>query len=134
MRTVLLIAYHYPPVQGSSGVQRTLRFSQHLPKFGWRPIVLTITPRAYEAVTDGHGNEIPGEIMVDRAFGFDAARQLSVFGRYPQRLALPDRWATWKPFAITSGKSSLRLSVLRRDKLTLKSSLVVGWWNVPLLG
>jgi len=40
------IAYHFPPVKGSSGVQRTLRFAQHLPRFGWRPIVLTITPKA----------------------------------------------------------------------------------------
>ena len=60
-RTVLLIAFHFPPIQGSSGVQRTLRFAQHLPTFGWRPVVLTIVPEAYEAVRPASGNEIPAE-------------------------------------------------------------------------
>ena len=45
---VLMIAYHFPPVAGSSGIQRTLRFVQQLPELGWDPIVLTISPVAYE--------------------------------------------------------------------------------------
>jgi glycosyltransferase involved in cell wall biosynthesis len=100
MPTVLMIAFHYPPVQGSSGVQRTLRFSQHLPKSGWEPIVLTITPVAYEATAEASGNEVPVGVGVERAFGLDTTRHLALFGRYPRRFALPDRWATWKPFAV----------------------------------
>ena len=38
-RPALIIAYHYPPSM-AVGTQRTLRFVRHLPKFGWRPIVL----------------------------------------------------------------------------------------------
>ena len=87
-RTVLLIAFHFPPIKGSSGVQRTLRFAQHLPKFGWRPIVLTIDPRAYEEAGNIVGNEIPEGLEVHRAFGLNTARQLSLFGRYPEALAL----------------------------------------------
>ena len=34
-----MVAYHYPPVQGSSGIQRTLKFAGYLPEFGWQPIV-----------------------------------------------------------------------------------------------
>jgi hypothetical protein len=41
MKRILMIAYHFPPLAGSSGIQRTLRFVQHLPKFGWEPIVLS---------------------------------------------------------------------------------------------
>jgi glycosyltransferase involved in cell wall biosynthesis len=104
-RSVLLIAYHFPPVQGSSGVQRTLRFTQHLPDCGWRPVVLTITPGAYEAVAHVAGNEPPPGLEVRRAFGVDAAR-LSVFGRYPRRFALPDRWASWRWWAV---RAALRL-------------------------
>ena len=48
MKRILMIAYHFPPLAGSSGIQRTLRFVQHLPTFGWEPIVLTAHPRAYE--------------------------------------------------------------------------------------
>ena len=86
-RSVLMIAFHFPPILGSSGVQRTLRFAQHLPGFGWRPIVLTIADSAYEARGPAAGNEVPADLEVHRALGFDAARQLSVMGRYPRLLA-----------------------------------------------
>jgi hypothetical protein len=111
-RTVLMIAYHFPPVRGSSGIQRTLRFAQHLPKFGWRPIVLTIDPRAYESTAESKGNEIPPGLRVERAFGLDAARQLSLFGRYPRRLALPDRWATWRAWAVPKA-----LRIIQRESV-----------------
>ena len=42
-RRVLMIAYHYPPCAISSGQQRTLSFSRHLPESGWEPIVLTVS-------------------------------------------------------------------------------------------
>jgi hypothetical protein len=38
MKRVLMVAYHFPPLAGSSGIQRTLRFAQQLPDFGWEPI------------------------------------------------------------------------------------------------
>ena len=107
-RTVLLIAYHFPPVQGSSGVQRTLRFAQHLPKYGWRPIVLSIDPRAYESTAQVVGNEAPAGLAVHRAFGFNTATQLSILGRYPAALALPDRWATWRYWAVPRGMRIIR--------------------------
>lgn len=105
-RTVLLVAYHFPPLRGSSGMQRTLRFARHLPKFGWRPIVLSIDPGAYEETGEASGNEVPPELEVHRAFGFNAARKLSLFGRYPNWVALPDRWANWRFWAV---RKALRL-------------------------
>lgn len=45
---MLVIAYYFPPM-GLSGVQRTLKFVKYLPEFGWKPIVLTITPTTYYA-------------------------------------------------------------------------------------
>ena len=53
MKRVLMIAFHFPPLAGSSGIQRTLRFARHLPQFGWEPLVLTAHPRAYERVRSG---------------------------------------------------------------------------------
>jgi glycosyltransferase involved in cell wall biosynthesis len=107
-RTVLLIAYHFPPLRGSSGMQRTLRFAQHLPEFGWRPIVLSITPRAYEETAQVAGNEVPAGLAVHRAFGFNAATQLAIFGCYPKALALPDRWATWRFWAVPKALKLIR--------------------------
>lgn len=110
-RCALLIAYHFPPIQGSSGVQRTLRFAEYLPEFGWHPIVLTVRPLAYE-----HTQQLPGDpgvhgLEVIRTFALDAARHLSLLGRYPGCLADPDRWATWR---YSAGRAALRLVARNR--------------------
>ena len=47
MKRVLLVAFHFPPYGASSGIQRTLRFVQHLPSLDWQPLVLTAHPRSY---------------------------------------------------------------------------------------
>ncbi len=39
-RTVLIVVHDYPPIY-SAGTERVLKFSQHLPDFGYRPIILT---------------------------------------------------------------------------------------------
>lgn len=103
-----MIAYHFPPIRGSSGIQRTLRFVQHLPKYGWSPVVLTIDPRAYPDAGEVQGNEIPAQIEVHRAFGLDAARHLRVAGRYPGRLAVPDRWMSWAFWGVPKALALIR--------------------------
>lgn len=108
VKSVLMIAFHYPPMRGSSGIQRTLKFSQHLPAEGWRPLVLTAAPDAYHDHCDGQSDEIPKEALVTRAFALDAARHLSVRGRYPRWLALPDRWASWLLGAVPAGLRIVR--------------------------
>lgn len=95
MKKVLMIAYHYPPVGSSSGVHRTLKFSQYLLEFGWEPIILTVHPRVYSAVNHDQMRDIPGSVHVSRAFALDVAKHLSLFGSYPELIAMPDRWNTW---------------------------------------
>jgi len=102
-RRVLMIAYHYPPVSVSSGVHRTLKFSQYLNEFGWQPMVLSISPQAYSRVSDYQLVDIPRDMVLTRAVGFDSARTFSIKGRYPGVAALPDRWISWWPFAVWSG-------------------------------
>ncbi|MEO8304460.1 MAG: glycosyltransferase [Betaproteobacteria bacterium] len=108
MKKVLMIAYHFPPQTGSSGIQRTLRFVQQLPEFGWEPIVLTAHPRAYERISDDLLSDIPGRTVVKRAFALDTGRHLAVRGRYPGFLARPDRWVTWKFGAVPAGLALIR--------------------------
>ncbi|HNC78018.1 MAG TPA: glycosyltransferase [Rhodocyclaceae bacterium] len=108
MKRVLLIAFHFPPVQGSSGVQRTLRFARYLPDFGWEPIVLTAHPRAYAETSDDQLKDIPPGVRVIRAPAWDSSRHLSIAGRYPGFLARPDRWMSWWLGAVPAGLKIIR--------------------------
>src|SRR5882762_1200482 len=102
-RRLLMVAFHFPPFAGSSGVQRTLRFAQHLPTFGWQAVVLSAHPRAYETTSDDLLSEIPSDTHVERAFALDTARHLSIANRYPAALARPDRWMSWRWGAVAAG-------------------------------
>lgn len=108
MRKLLMIAYHFPPFAGSSGVQRTLRFVQQLPAFGWQPVVLSVHPRAYEKTSEDLLREVPDGTIVERAFGLDTARHLAIAGRYPGFLARPDRWISWWLGAVPAGMRLIR--------------------------
>ena len=104
---VLMIAYHYPPVMRSSGVHRAASFARYLPEFGWEPTVLTVQPRAYEECDPGFSQDLPG-VTVKRAFALDAARHLSVKGRYLKATAIPDRWLSWLFGAVPAGLALIR--------------------------
>ena len=108
MKRLLMIAYHYPPAVGSSGVQRALRFSRHLPQFGWQPIVLTAHPRAYPRRSDDLLDQIPDEAPIIRAQAWNTQRHLSIAGRYPAFLALPDRWWPWYFGAVPAGLAAIK--------------------------
>ncbi|QCP14833.1 glycosyltransferase family 4 protein [Pseudoduganella umbonata] len=103
-----MIAYHYPPMRGSSGIQRTLKFSQYLPQYSWQPLVLSANPRAYANSGSDQLAEIPREAIVHRAFALDTSRHLSVRGRYVGWMALPDRWVSWCVGAIPAGLRMVR--------------------------
>ncbi len=108
MKRVLMVAFQFPPFAGSSGLQRTLRFVQQLPAFGWEPIVLTTHPRAYEAQSRDLLREIPKQLVLKRAFGLDTGKHLALFRHYPALLARPDRWVTWRVGAVPAGLKLIR--------------------------
>ena len=131
-----MIAFHYPPLRGSSGIQRTLAFSRDLRDHGWEPIVLTAHPRAYENTGDDQLADIPEGVPVYRPFALDAARHLALRGAYPKLLALPDRWSSWSLGAIPCG-----LGILRRHRPDLiwstypiATAHVIGRWLHTLSG
>ncbi len=133
---VLMIAFHYPPLAGSSGILRTLKFSRHLPKFGWDPTILTVAPGAYERTDPSLLKDIPAGIEVVRAKGFDTKRQLSFRGFYPQIMSLPDRWMSWIPFAVAKGRSEIRKHRHQAIFSTypIASAVVVGYILRRMLG
>lgn len=107
-KRVLMVAYHFPPLAGSSGVQRTLRFVQHLPALGWQPLVLTANARAYERTAEDLLHDVPAGTVVRRAFALDAARHLSIARRHIGATARPDRWMSWKFDAVRQGLKLIR--------------------------
>ena len=108
MQKVLMVAFHYPPYQGGSGVHRTLKFSRYLLDYGWSPVILSARARAYPQVGEEQLREIPAQIVVERAFALDTAKSLSFKGRYLRLMALPDQWASWWFCAVTSGLRLIR--------------------------
>ncbi len=105
---VLMIAFHYPPVAGSSGVLRTLKFSRYLPDHDWEPIVLTVKPGAYRERRPGQLAEIPDGAKVIRCCALDASRHLSIGGRYPFALGCPDNWMVWQYSGVLAGLRAIR--------------------------
>jgi glycosyltransferase involved in cell wall biosynthesis len=105
VKRVLMIAYHYPPMRGGSGIHRTLAFTQYLPQLGWQPLVLSVSPNAYPDY--GRADAVP-QVPVHRSFALDAARQLAIAGRYPSLLAQPDRWISWWLSAVPTGLRLIR--------------------------
>jgi glycosyltransferase involved in cell wall biosynthesis len=103
MKSVLFIAYHFPPILGSSGYLRTLKFIRYLPGFGIEPTVLTVRPSAYPEWNEAQLAQIPKGVDVHRTFALDARRHLGIRGRYPQFLGIPDRFSTWIPGAVWEG-------------------------------
>jgi len=108
VKRVLMVAFHFPPMNVSSGIQRTLRFAQYLPELGWETTVLTAHPRAYSGTSDAGLAEVPAGLQVRRAFALDAAKHFALRGRYPRWLGLPDRWWTWRLGAVPAGLALIR--------------------------
>lgn len=107
-RNVLIVAFHFPPQKGSSGLLRTLKFARYLPQFGWRPTILTAHLRAYEAVDIRGSGGVPPDLSVIRAQAWDAKRLFGLRGHYLDLFALPDRWISWVLGAIPAGLRAIR--------------------------
>lgn len=120
-RSVLLIAYHFPPCSESSGYLRTLCFARDLLNLRWRPEVLTATTNAYGRASTELYDWVPREVRVHRAFGFDTQRQLSIKGRYPSFLALPDHMVSWIPAAVLVGAAAV-----------IRNKIDIIWSTYPL--
>jgi len=136
MRRVLMVSFQFPPMAGTSGVQRALRFAQQLPASGWSPSLLTAHPRVHAATGTDLVDEIPPDLVVRRAFALDAARHLSIAGRYPGFLARPDRWHSWLLGAVPAGLKLIRET--RPDAIwstyPIPTAHLVGYWLSRLTG
>ena len=106
-KKVLYIAYHFPPILGSSGVHRTLAFTRYLSEHDWHVTVLTASLKAYDKWEKSQVKFIPDSIKVNRAFARNTAKQLSFKGKYLAWMALPDNWQSWIIGGFFSGLVSI---------------------------
>jgi glycosyltransferase involved in cell wall biosynthesis len=122
LRTVLMIAYYFPPM-GLSGVQRTLKFAKFLPKYGWKPTVLTVVPTGYYAMDRSLLDEAEeADIEIVRTSSVDLNRlfaktRITRMPSEPVRKILqllsdfffiPDTKIGWKRRAVKVGSGLLR--------------------------
>ncbi len=70
---VLVVAYHFPPL-GGIGVQRTLKYVTYLPRWGWRPIVITPRNPAYTVRDPSLLDLLPADLAVHRTASLEPGR------------------------------------------------------------
>ena len=93
--SILYVAFHYPPVLGSSGVHRTLAFTRHLGERGWEVRILTASLKAYRKWSEEQFSFIPENVEIIRAFARDVTCHFSWRGKYFSLMAMPDYWQSW---------------------------------------
>ncbi len=130
MGNVLIIAFHFPPQAGSSGLLRSLKYCRYLPEFGWHPAVLTPHPRAYETIDEKSLKSIPKDVPVIRSFAMDTKKHMGVGGRYLRYLALPDRWVSWVFGGVPTGMRAVRKhkTDVLYSTFPIMSAAVIGLW------
>lgn len=113
-KTVLIIAYYFPPM-GLSGVQRTLKFAKFLPQYGWKPLVLTSHISPYYAFDEFLQKEAESlEIPVFRTTSKRKPKKKQI--KFPSTILQkaaryllssvyqPDRFISWKSRAVRKGE------------------------------
>lgn len=118
-KTVLVIAYYFPPI-GGSGVQRMAKLVKYLPSLGYEVIVLTVKPVNYPAYDETLLAELPNSVKIFRSGSTDPARlarwfDLSQFSGNKIKSFLknkgglwPDSKIGWKNAAIRLGQQIIR--------------------------
>ena len=63
MKKVLIISYYWPP-SGGSGVQRWLKFSKFLPKYGIKPYIYTPKNPTIELIDNELTKQVSNDVTV----------------------------------------------------------------------
>jgi glycosyltransferase involved in cell wall biosynthesis len=108
----LMVALDFPPCQ-SAGVQRTQKFCEYLPDFGWEPHVLTAKPFIYNKINKTYNIPKWLEENTERAYGLNSFKHLSIKGKYLSLTERPDRYAFWFWHAVILGKRIIRKNEIK---------------------
>jgi len=70
LKKVLIIYPHFPP-SNLAGVHRPRLFAQHLPSFGWEPVILTVHEHYYEEALDKNLEKLlPPALRIEKVKAF----------------------------------------------------------------
>ena len=70
MKKILILYPHFPP-SNLAGVHRPRLFAQHLPSFGWEPVILTVHESFYEEALDRNLDKLlPANLRVEKVMAF----------------------------------------------------------------
>src|SRR5258708_35730033 len=71
---ILIISPHFPP-SNLAAVHRSRLFAQHLPAFGWEPIILTVDEQYYEEQLDWNlVRLLPPALRIEKARAFQVKK------------------------------------------------------------
>lgn len=82
IKKILIISPHFPP-SNLAAVHRSRLFAQHLPAFGWEPIILTVDEKYYEESLDWNLHKLllkSQRIEKVKAFGLTRPRLIGDIG------------------------------------------------------
>lgn len=108
MKNLLVIAFHYPPDNTSTGVLRTYKFTEYLLQHQWNAHVITVPSALYVSRNPAGADIIPPQITVERAWGCDIKQAVAIRGVYPAWLGIPDRYWPWFFAARSAGARAIR--------------------------
>lgn len=102
-RRLLVVAFHYPPDNSSTGVLRTQKFTEYLVRHGWRSHVISVPVALYANRNPDAADPLPPGVTVERTWACDLKASLGIRGIYPGWLATPDRHWPWLFPAVRAG-------------------------------
>jgi hypothetical protein len=74
LKTILIISPHFPP-SNLAAVHRSRLFAQHLPSFGWIPVILTVDEKYYEENLDWNLHELlPEDLRIEKVRAFKSTK------------------------------------------------------------
>ena len=104
MKRVLVITYYWPPT-GGSGVQRWVKFTKYLQRFGWQSLVYT--------------PENPEQLAVDESLLQDVSANVSVIKTH-----INEPYAIYRRF-FKSGDKGAGVNPLNQQKKSFKQKLAI---------
>ena len=127
LKKILVITYYWP-LSGGPGVQRVLKYCKYFPKYGWEPIILTVSDGDFPVLDESLGLEVENfKVFKTKSFSFhklfnflnkksntptfqlSSSDKDSLFVRFSRwirlNIIIPDGRIGWLPGAVKKGNS-----------------------------